>query len=88
MKKVIWVSDVSETWSHSHHFAFLVEDLTGISLNETMCPEIVKYMAKRLKETPYSQRFKSKYTIYQDEYQRLVEKFNTHADKNGKIEVR
>ena len=44
-------------------------------------------MAKRLKDTPYSRTFRSKYSIYQDEYKTLVEKFNNQADNNGKIEV-
>ena len=48
MKTLVWVGKEEEPWSHHHHFAPLVEDLTGISLNETMCPNVVKYMAQRL----------------------------------------
>jgi hypothetical protein len=45
-------------------------------------------MAKRLKDTPYQRRFRSKYSIFENEYVALVEKFNTQADNNGKIEVK
>jgi hypothetical protein len=44
-------------------------------------------MAKRLKDTPYNRAFRSKYSIYSDEYNALVEKFNDQANNNGKIEV-
>ena len=86
MGTVLW--NGTERWNNHHHYSCLIEDLTGFNLQEDLCTESIKYMAKRLKDTPYNRRFKSKYTIYQDEYQRLVEKFSTHADKNGKIEVR
>lgn len=88
MKKVIWVGNESESWNLCHHFEPLIEDLTGFGLKESLCSETVKYMAKRLKDTPYSQRFKFKYSIFSDEYKTLVEKFNIHAENNGKIEVK
>lgn len=88
MKTLLWVGKEVEPWNHHHHFSSIVEDLTGITLNETMCSETVKYMARRLKDTPYHRRFRSKYSIYENEYKALVEKFNTHADNNGRIEVK
>jgi len=88
MKKVIWVSDSLEPWNHSHHYEPLIEDLTGFNLTENLCSETVKYMAKRLKDTPYQRRFRFKYSIFENEYVALVEKFNTQADNNGKIEVK
>jgi len=45
-------------------------------------------MAKRLSETKYQRRFKTLYTIYENEYNALVEKFNNQADNNEKIEVK
>ena len=45
-------------------------------------------MAKRLIDTPYQRRFRSKYSIFENEYVALVEKFKTQADNNGKIEVK
>jgi hypothetical protein len=65
----------------------LIEDITGFGLNESLCEETVKYMAKRLSDTKYQRRFKTLYTIYENEYDALVEKFNNQADNNGKIEV-
>jgi hypothetical protein len=44
-------------------------------------------MAKRLKDTPYHRAFRNKYSIYQDEYKTLVEKFNNQAENNGRIVV-
>jgi hypothetical protein len=44
-------------------------------------------MAKRLKDTPYHRAFRSKYSIYQDEYKALVEKFNNEAENNGRLVV-
>jgi len=44
-------------------------------------------MAKRLNDTPYHRIFRSKYSVYQDEYKSLVEKFNHQADNNGRIVV-
>ena len=88
MKKVMWVSDSLEPWNHSHHYEPLIEDLTGFNLTENLCSQTVKYMAKRLKDTPYQRRFRSKYSIFENEYVALVEKFITQADNNGKIEVK
>jgi hypothetical protein len=65
----------------------LIEDVTGFDLKKSLCEESVKYMAKRLSETKYQRRFKTLYTIYENEYNALVEKFNNQADNNGKIEV-
>jgi hypothetical protein len=65
----------------------LIEDITGFDLKKSLCEESVKYMAKRLSETKYQRRFKTLYTIYENEYNALVEKFNNQADNNGKIEV-
>ena len=88
MKKVIWVTNESEHWNHSHHYESLIEDLTGFNLTENLCSGTVKYMAKRLTDTPYQRRFRSKYSIFENEYKALVEKFKTQADNNGKIEVK
>ena len=85
MRKVYW--NGTERWCNHHHFEPLIEDITAFNLNESLCAETVKYMAKRLKDTPYHRRFKSKYSIYNDEYLRLVEKFISEANNNGKIEV-
>ena len=85
MRQVYW--NGTERWCNHHHFETLIEDITAFNLNESLCAETVKYMAKRLKDTPYHRRFKSKYSIYNDEYLRLVEKFISEADNNGKIEV-
>jgi hypothetical protein len=65
----------------------LIEDITGFDLKKSLCEESVKYMAKRLSETKYQRRFKTLYTIYENEYNALVEKFNNQAENNGKIEV-
>jgi hypothetical protein len=65
----------------------LIEDITGFDLKKSLCEESVKYMAKRLSDTKYQRRFKTLYTIYENEYDALVEKFNNQADNNGKIEV-
>jgi hypothetical protein len=65
----------------------LIEDVTGFDLKKSLCEESVKYMAKRLSETKYQRRFKTLYTIYENEYNALVEKFNNQAENNGKIEV-
>jgi len=88
MKKVIWVANESEHWNHSHHYEPLIEDLTGFNLNENLCSETVKYMAKRFSETPYHRRFRSIFSIYQDDYKALVEKFIKQAENNAKIEVK
>ena len=86
MKTVLWNDE--EVWNHSHHFELLIEDLSGFNLKENLCSETIKYMAKRLRDTKYSRRFWVKYSIYQDEYKALVEKFNSEADRNGRIVVR
>jgi hypothetical protein len=65
----------------------LIEDVTGFDLKKSLCEESVKYMAKRLSDTKYQRRFKTLYTIYENEYNALVEKFNNQAENNGKIEV-
>ncbi len=85
MRTVLW--NDTERWFNHHHYELLIEDITGFDLKQSLCAESVKYMAKRLKDTPYSRTFRSKYSIYQDEYKTLVEKFNNQADNNGKIEV-
>ncbi len=85
MRTVLW--NDTERWFNHHHYELLIEDITGFDLKQSLCAESVKYMAKRLKDTPYSRTFRSKYSIYQDEYKTLVEKFNYQADNNGKIEV-
>ena len=86
MKTVTWNNE--EVWNQSHYFAPLIEDLTGFDLRKNLCSESVKYMAKRLKDTKYHRMFRIKYSIYEDEYNALVEKFNSEADKNGRIVVR
>jgi hypothetical protein len=91
MKKVFWMTSegmCAEPWQHFHHYETLVEDLTGFSLKESLCTETIKYMAKRLNDTPYQRRFKSLYTIYENEYQVLVEKFNNMADNNRMIGIK
>jgi hypothetical protein len=85
MKVVYWNN--SERWFNHHHYETLIEDITGFHLRESLCPETVKYMAKRLSDTKYQRRFKTLYTIYENEYNALVEKFIYQADNNGKIEV-
>lgn len=88
MKKVIWVANESEHWNHSHHYEPLIEDLTGFNFKEDLCSETVKYMAKRFSETPYQRRFRSIFSIYQDDYKALVQKFIEQAGNNAKIEVK
>ena len=86
MKTVIWNNN--EVWNQSHHFEPLLEDITGFNLRYNLCAESVKYMAKRLSDTKYNRMFRFKYSIYENEYKSLVEKFNQEADNNGKIEVK
>ena len=86
MKQVYWNS--TEQWNNHHHYETLIEDLTGFNLQKDLCAETVKYMAKRLKDTPYQRRFKSLYTIYENEYQVLVDKFNSVAENNGMIGIK
>ena len=85
MRQVYWNS--TERWNNHHHYEPLIEDLTGFNLQQDLCAESIKYMAKRLNDTPYRLAFRSKYSIYQDEYKTLVDKFKSHADNNGKIVV-
>ena len=85
MRTVLW--NGTERWHNHHHFSCLIEDITAFGLNESLCAETVKYMAKRLKDTPYHRTFKNKYSIYQDEYKALVEKFNSEANNNGRLVV-
>jgi hypothetical protein len=87
MRTVLWVTNDNERWCNHHHYEFLIEDITGFNLQKDLCAESVKYMAKRLKDTPYNRVFRNKYSIYQDEYKTLVEKFNSQADNNGRIVV-
>ena len=86
MKTVTWNN--IEVWNQSHHYAPLIEDITGFDLRTNLCSESVKYMAKRLSDTKYNRMFRIKYSIYEDEYKALVEKFNKEANNNGKIEVK
>jgi len=86
MKTVIWNNN--EVWNQSHHFEALLEDITGFNLRCNLCAESVKYMAKRLSDTKYNRMFRFKYSIFENEYKALVEKFNQEADNNGKIEVK
>ena len=67
---------------HIHHYSPLIEDITGININQELCAETVKYMAKRLTDTKYNRTFRFKYTIFENEYNTLVEIFNKQADKN------
>jgi len=85
MRTVLW--NETERWFNHHHYELLIEDITGFNLQENLCSESVKYMAKRLKDTPYHTAFRNKYSIYQDEYNTLVEKFNNQAENNGRIVV-
>ena len=85
MRAVYWNN--TERWNNHHHYELLIEDITGFDLKKSLCEESVKYMAKRLSETKYQRRFKTLYTIYENEYNALVEKFNNQAENNGKIEV-
>ena len=86
MKTVIWNNN--EVWNQGHHFETLLEDITGFDLRRSLCSESVKYMAKRLSNTKYHRMFRTKYSIYENEYKALVEKFNQEADKNGSIVVK
>jgi hypothetical protein len=85
MRTVLW--NETERWFNHHHYELLIEDITGFNLQENLCSESVKYMAKRLKDTPYRKVFKTKYSIFQDEYNTLVEKFNSQAENNGRLVV-
>ena len=85
MRTVLWNN--SERWFNHHHYEFLIQDITGFNLQKDLCAECVKYMAERLKDTPYHRAFRNKYSIYQDEYKTLVEKFNSQVDNNGRIVV-
>ena len=85
MRTVFW--NESERWFNHHHYELLIEDITGLDRKQSLCAESVKYMAKRLSDTKYHRMFRVKYSIYEDEYKALVEKFNKQADNNGKIEV-
>jgi hypothetical protein len=85
MRAVYWNN--TERWNNHHHYELLIEDITGFDLKKSLCEESVKYMAKRLSDTKYQRRFKTLYTIYENEYNALVEKFNNQAENNGKIEV-
>lgn len=86
MKTVIWNNN--EVWNQSHHFEPLLEDITGFNLRCNLCAESVKYMAKRLSDTKYNRMFRFKYSIFENEYKALVEKFNREADINGSIVVK
>ena len=86
MKTVLW--NESEQWVNHHHYELLIEDITGFSLKESLCTESVKYIAKRLKDTPYRRAFFSKYSIYRDEYETLKDNFNNVAQNNGKIVIK
>ena len=83
MKTVLWNDE--EVWNQSHHYELLIEDVTSFNLKESLCAFSIKYMAKRLSDTKYHRMFRIKYSIYEDEYKALVEKFKSEADKNGKI---
>jgi len=85
MRTVYWNN--TERWNNHHHYELLIEDITGFDLKKSLCEESVKYMAKRLSDTKYQRRFKTLYTIYENEYNALVEKFNNQAESNGKIDV-
>ena len=85
MRTVYWNN--TERWNNHLHYELLIEDITGFDLKKSLCEETVKYMAKRLSDTKYQRRFKTLYTIYENEYNALVEKFNNQAENNGKIEV-
>jgi hypothetical protein len=85
MRTVFWNN--TEQWNNHHHYELLIEDITGFDLKKSLCEESVKYMAKRLSDTKYQRRFKTLYTIYENEYNALVEKFNNQAENNGKIEI-
>ena len=85
MRTVLWNN--TERWFNHHHYEPLLEDVTGFDLKQNLCSESIKYMAKRLRDTKYHRMFRIKYSIYEDEYKALVQKFNYYADNNGKIEV-
>ena len=88
MKNFFWINGEStEHWKYFHHFELLLIDITGLEFNGSFCAESVKYMAKRLADTKYSNRYKQKYTIFEDEYYKLVNDFQKYADKNIRIEV-
>ena len=86
MRTVLWNN--LERWFNHHHYELLIEDITGLDLKQSLCSESVKYMAKRLSDTKYNRMFRIKYSIYEDEYKALVEKFKSEADRNGRIIVR
>ena len=86
MKTVLW--NDKEVWNLSHHYEPLIEDVTAFNLKENLCSVSIKYMAKRLSETNYHRIFHMKYSIDEDKYKALVEKFKSEADNNGRIVVR
>ena len=85
MRRVYWNS--TERWFNHHHYELLIEDITGFDLKKSLCTESVKYMAKRLSDTKYQRRFKTLYTIYENEYNALVEKFNNQAENLSLIHI-
>ena len=85
MRTVLWNN--SERWFNHHHYESLIEDITGFNLQKDLCSETVKYMAKRLRDTPYHRIFRSKYSIYQDEYNVMVDIFTYQADNDGRLIV-
>ena len=86
MKTVLW--NDKEVWNQSHYYESLIEDVTAFNLKENLCSVSIKYMAKRLSETNYHRIFHMKYSIDEDKYKALVEKFKSEADRNGRIIVR
>ena len=86
MKTVTWNNE--EVWNQSHYYESLIEDVTAFNLKENLCSVSIKYMAKRLSETNYHRIFHMKYSIDEDKYKALVEKFKSEADRNGRIIVR
>jgi hypothetical protein len=61
----------------------LVEDLTGVSLYQEEIPvDVVKDMARKLKETSYNPVIERDYDIGKDEYEGLVNMFVDHAESN------
>lgn len=91
MKKIVtWVSKdgVETNWLRHYYFECLLSDITGFDLNQDLCVETIKYMAKRLKDTSFSKTFIHKYTIFDDDYKRLVLDFNKYANLEYKIGVR
>jgi len=89
-KTVTWIdtdgnNDVA--WKKFYYFEALLKDVIGVSLNQNLSCDMVKMIAEKLKGQPYKKYFIHEYTIFDDDYKRLVLDFKNYADRGYKIEV-